>query len=423
MRWMSPSKLPRTVIRNLALLASAQGLQTIVIQIFTIHVPIAILLLGGSTTLAGLGTSLMWGGRLVTAYYVGGLMDRTGRMPVISAGMLISGVTAGLAGLATYHRILPLYLAMVLFFGIGRGMVDYARIAAGDMLPPDRRGVGTGLLLTGSMAGTLTATPLLYIVSAVVAGIESDLTISAHYTAIPFALAGLILSMTVRPDPLDIARNPGKFYPYPLLDPPKADGNVVRSLRSILNRRMIVAYSASALTTGVMVAFMSLGSLLLHIQHIHTTTISAVVTIHVLGMFAFSIPLGRAADRLGRIPVMTIGSLVCGMGAFLTSAGADIVTITTGMFLVGLGWSAATVSSVALISDETSPVERGKALGGNDTIIALASLTIPIAAAYILERMGALAMAIAGLAISIPPILLAITARNHKRAGPADLRL
>ncbi len=412
---MKASSLPKAIIKNLTLLASVQGLQTVVIQIFTIHVPISILLLGGSATLAGLGTSLMWGGRLVTAYYMGELMDRTGRMPIISAGMLISGVTAGLAGLAIYYHTLPIYLAMVTAFGIGRGMVDYARIAAGDMLPPDRRGAGTGLLLTGSMAGTLTATPILYIISTMLAGAESDLTISAHYITIPFALAGLALTMNVRPDPLEIAKNPGKFYPSHSWDPPNTGEIKVRRLRSILNHRLITAYSASALTTGVMVAFMSLGSLLLHIHHIHTTIISAVVTIHVLGMYAFSIPLGKAADRLGRKPVMMAGSLVCGVGAFLTAAGADLIVVSTGMFMVGLGWSAATVSSVALISDETNPVERGKVLGGNDTVIALGSLVLPITTAYFLERFGPLAMGAAGMAMSIPPILLAITSRKPGR--------
>ncbi|MEM1945068.1 MAG: hypothetical protein QXX57_04960, partial [Nitrososphaerota archaeon] len=114
MREIKASRLPSPVRRNLALLSVVQGLQTIIIQTFTIHVPISILLLGGSTTLAGLGTSLMWGGRLVTAYHLGRLMDKTGRMPVISAGMLISGLTAGAAGLATFLHDLNLYLAAVL---------------------------------------------------------------------------------------------------------------------------------------------------------------------------------------------------------------------------------------------------------------------------------------------------------------------
>ncbi len=55
-RLINPS---RTIKRNLALLASTQALLTIVVQTFVVHVPITITALGGSTTLAGLGTALM----------------------------------------------------------------------------------------------------------------------------------------------------------------------------------------------------------------------------------------------------------------------------------------------------------------------------------------------------------------------------
>ncbi|GBC70151.1 Riboflavin transporter RfnT [archaeon HR01] len=406
-------RLHRRVARNLLLLATAQGLQTIVIQIFTIHVPITILLLGGSTTLAGLGTSLMWGGRLATAFHMGRLMDRVGRIPVISAGLAISGITAAAAGLATYSSNLPLYLAAVLAFGIGRGMADYARIAAGDMLPPERRGVGTGILLTGSMAGTLVATPVIYMATALVDGVEPQTSVAAELAAITFAAAAVLAALLVTPDPLTIARDLGRYYPESVHDPPASRTMPQQSLRKAITPPVISAYISSAITTGMMVAFMSLGSLLLHIHHIGTTTISAVVTVHVLGMYAFSIPLGKLADSVGRLPTMAGGVLVCGLGAFLTAYTGDLAVVTAGMFLVGVGWSAATVSSVALISDETEPEIRGKVLGANDTAIALASLAIPLAAAYILEVLGGLSLAAMGLAAGVA----AATASNilHRR--------
>ena|GEM_PF-5515600 len=55
-RLINPS---RTIKRNLALLASTQALLTIVVKTFVVHVPITIIAVGGSTTLAGLGTALM----------------------------------------------------------------------------------------------------------------------------------------------------------------------------------------------------------------------------------------------------------------------------------------------------------------------------------------------------------------------------
>jgi MFS family permease len=57
-------------------------------------------------------------------------------------------------------------------------------------------------------------------------------------------------------------------------------------------------------------------------------------------------------------------------------------------FLIGVGWSAATVASLALIADETVPDERGKAQGFNDMVIALASLATPALLLAIRLRRG-----------------------------------
>jgi MFS family permease len=163
-----------------------------------------------------------------------------------------------------------------------------------------------------------------------------------------------------------------------------------------------------------MVAFMSLASLLLHTHDIPISIISLVVTIHVIGMYAFSVPLGRVADMLGRVLVTVSGVVVCAVGAYITAVGGSLPLVTPGMFLVGVGWSAATVGSLALISDETAPEERGKALGLNDTSIALASLATPILASAVLEHLGATALGLVGLSSAAPPILLAKTFKSHR---------
>ncbi len=120
-RLINPS---RTIKRNLALLASTQALLTIVVQTFVVHVPITITALGGSTTLAGLGIALMWGGGLATTYKMGSLMDRVGRMPVIMSGMALMASTAAAAAISTVQTLMAAYLAVLIVFGVGRGMAD-----------------------------------------------------------------------------------------------------------------------------------------------------------------------------------------------------------------------------------------------------------------------------------------------------------
>lgn len=175
----NPSK---TIKRNLLLSSLTQALLLVVVQTFIIHVPITIIALGGSTALAGLGVASMWGGRLVTTYQMGRLMDRVGRMPVIMAGLLLMAVTAVVAGLSVIWTLLTPYLFMIVLFGVGRGMADYIRIAAGDILPKERRGFGTGILLTGSLAGTLLATPVIAMVYNIAGWGEPGCYVFLHYS-------------------------------------------------------------------------------------------------------------------------------------------------------------------------------------------------------------------------------------------------
>ena len=68
-------------------------------------------------------------------------------------------------------------------------------------------------------------------------------------------------------------------------------------------------------------------------------------------MYAFSIPLGRLADRAGRGAVMFPGVAITLVGAGLVAFADPYWLITLGTFLVGLGWSAANISATALIAD------------------------------------------------------------------------
>jgi hypothetical protein len=278
-------------------------------------------------------------------------------MPVIMAGLLLMAVTAVVAGLSVIWTLLTPYLFMIVLFGVGRGMADYIRIAAGDILPKERRGFGTSILLTGSLAGTLLATPVIAMVYNIAGG--GNLAAMYFYT-IPFAVAGFFAALSVRPDPLEIGRRQNVQHVNPSY--PQSQ---VRGLRQIMTSRVVFAYTSSAISTGAMVAFMSLGSLLLHTHHVDIPTISLVVTIHVIGMF-----------------------------------------------LIGVGWSAATVASLALIADETVPDERGKAQGFNDMVIALASLATPIIASVILEKYGTTTLGMAGIVSATPALLLAIRLRR-----------
>jgi arylsulfatase A-like enzyme len=97
---------------------------------------------------------------------------------------------------------------------------------------------------------------------------------------------------------------------------------------------------------------MVLTSLVLH-EHGHSLFAIAVShTFHSAGMFAFTIPIGKLADRYGRSAIMFPGVFISLIGAALVSFTPNMITVTLGTFLVGLGWAGANVAATAYIADK-----------------------------------------------------------------------
>ena len=141
--------------------------------------------------------------------------------------------------------------------------------------------------------------------------------------------------------------------------------------------------------------------------------ISVAVTIHVIGMFGFSLPLGWLADRTGRRAVMLLGFLFLAGGAVLVPATSSYWIIATATFMVGVGWSAAAVAATAVIADTTNTFVRGRAIGSNDTASAAAAIALPLLAGPAVELFGLSALGILGVGLIVPPFVLLLTRLNE----------
>jgi MFS family permease len=163
---------------------------------------------------------------------------------------------------------------------------------------------------------------------------------------------------------------------------------------------------------GTMTMMMAMTALALKHHGHGLSVISIAVTIHVVGMFGFSLPLGRMVDRVGRRPVMLAGMVICGAGATLVPMTPSYWTITLGIFLVGVGWSCVNVAASALIVDTTGPQERGRAIGTNDTFSAAAGIIFPLAGGPVAEYAGLPSLAFLSLALLVVPFLLVLRLRE-----------
>jgi len=86
--------------------------------------------------------------------------------------------------------------------------------------------------------------------------------------------------------------------------------------------------------------------------------IGFVISGHVIGMFAFSPVVGWCADRWGRPAMLFVGAALQLLSLLLAGSSPEGSSwqISVGLFLLGLGWSSATVAASATVADLT-PLE------------------------------------------------------------------
>ena len=410
----SKTGIPRLIKRNTALLASSQAFNGAGAQMVPTLGPVLVTQMIGSAALAGIGSSITGFSRLVVAYPIGKFTDAYGRRAGVMVGLLLVGSGATITGIAAVLESFPVFVLGILVLGLGTGSVQQLRVAAADMYPPHRRAEGLGLVLTGSLVGAL-ASPILIKTSETIAGDFGMEPIALAWFFIPVVVvASMVMVLQVRPDTKEIASNLADYYPdYRPSDAPQpAAAGKVGILYFLNHYPKLTAFVSMFSAQGNMNMMMVMTSLALSHHHYSLTGISISVAIHVVGMFGFSLPLGKLADRVGRRNMMLLGLALASAGSWFIVATSVYAVITTGTFLVGLGWSCVNIAATALYADTTSPAERGRVVGANDTFTAAAAVTMPIVGGFIVEYLGFRMLGFFGMALMIPPILLLLRLRE-----------
>jgi MFS family permease len=159
---------------------------------------------------------------------------------------------------------------------------------------------------------------------------------------------------------------------------------------------------------------MVLTSLVLH-HHGHSLTAIALSHMfHTVGMFGFTIPLGRLADRLGREQVMYPGVAIALVGAALVTFTPAFWSVTLGTFLVGLGWAAANVASTALIADRSETAERGRAIGVSDSAAGAVTVVTALVTGPLVEWSGLPAAGIIAVLFAVVPLAMGAAHRLRR---------
>jgi MFS family permease len=415
---------PGIVKWNTLLLAASQAFVGVGNQMVPTLGAIVVARLLGSAHLAGMATSVLGVSRFLVSYPIGRVADVHGRRVAIVLGLLLGLAGAVCTGLSVLFGSFTLFLASIRIFGAGISAGYQLRVAAADMYPPSQRAQGLGYVLTGSLVGALGG-PVLITAAHAWSGTLGLDPLALTWLLVPTVIVpGMGLVLAVHPDPKEIAAHLERYYPD--YRPPRTHSTDATAAKGVLaflrDPHLQVAFAASFAAQGNMSLIMAFTSLALE-HHGHSLpAISVAVTIHVIGMFGFSLPLGWLADRMGRRAVMLLGFLLLAGGAVLVPATSGYWIIVTGTFMVGVGWSAATVAATAVIADATHTFERGQAIGTNDTVSAAAAVTLPLVAGPAVEFFGLSALGILGAGLMMLPFVLVLTRLKETSDSASETR-
>ena len=321
-----------------------------------------------SETLAGLAQTSSGLGAAALALPLARLTSRGGRRLALSVG-LIAGVIGSLLAIFGGSRE-NIYLMLTGTFLVGAASAAgyQARFAAIDLATDERRAKQLSFVVWGSTIGAVSG-PNLMEPSGNLAESLGLPRLTGPYliSAVTLALAVLVIQLFLRPDPyLTAAKDSGAA------NLPRVKTKVaLKHIRS--NARASFAIAAIAIGHIAMVAVMVMTPV--HMAHVDVTLtiIGLVISVHVLGMYAFSPLVGALTDRLGRLRVIQIGVAILLSSALISgfARADDAITLGIGLFLLGLGWSCTLIAGSALLTESVSPEFKSASQGASDLVMNL----------------------------------------------------
>lgn len=368
--------------------------------------------ISGSEAQAGLAQTFQVLGAAVASYFLARLMSRRGRRVGLTTGYLLGACGAVLAVVAGVVGSMALLLVGAVLLGSSTAANSGARYAATDLAPAASRARALSTVVWATTIGAVAGPNLTGLSAGVADGLGiPELTGPFALGSVAMLAAALVVAVFLRPDPLLLARE--------LADEPVSTtsstswGRVVQAVRA----RPVLGAAVGGLAGAhaAMVAVMVMTPL--HMEHggAELRVIGIVISVHVLGMFAFSPLVGLLADRLGRAPVLFAGGVLLLVSLVLCSRSPEGSSwqIFAGLFLLGLGWSFATVAASTMIADHAPLDARTDVQGAADLVMGLAAASAGGLAGVIVGGWGYPALAVAATALAVGVLVAAVAGGRH----------
>lgn len=367
----------------------------------------------GTDDFTGVPTALFTLGSAATALLVGRYSQQYGRRIGLGLGFITGGIGAIGVIIAAILNSIWILLPSLLIYGAGSATNLLARYAGTDLANSKQRATAASMAMVFTTFGAVAGPNLVNVTG------EFALSMGVPRLAGPFILAaaafilaGIVLLIFLRPDPLLVAN---------AIAARRSDAASKMNRRqhelSLDRRGIMLGASVMLITQIVMVAIMTMTPV--HMKH-HghgLGEVGLVIGFHIGAMFLPSLITGFLVDTMGR-KFMVVASgvtlLLSGIVAALAPADSMVMLIIA-LSLLGLGWNFGLISGTALIVDSTTPANRAKIQGAVDVIIALAGASGGALSGMVVAHSSYATLSLAGSVISL--LLIPIMFWPNKKAS------
>ena len=280
-----------------------------------------------------------------------------GRRRALSTGYLVGALGATFALIGGINNLFFMILLGAAMIGGASAAGYQARFGAIDLATDENRARDLSLVVWASTVGSVLGPNLMEPAGAVAETLGFPRLVGPYLVAvITLTLAATLILIFLKPDPYLLARTEADIDVTQKAVKTRAAFKIVRTEpKALLGLTSVVIGHIAMVTIMVMTP--------VHMGHVDVELrlIGLVISVHVLGMFAFSPLVGKLTDQIGREKTIIIGALILLLAALVSGlAYADAVfQLGVGLFLLGLGWSMTMIAGSTLLA-ESVPLE-GKA--------------------------------------------------------------
>jgi len=334
--------------------------------------PFYIVELGVGATELGILAASFAIARIVLAGPLGRFSDRIGRKPVLTFALV--GFAAANVIYAFADTILVMIAARVLEGAVSAGFFPAANAYVSDVTTVENRGKAMGYLSVGSNVGFVVG-PTVGGIMAQFLGFRLPFIIAAGATL--FTLV-LILVLIHEPNRQDAT--------YEL------DTREMPSLREVFgcNPKAYSVLGFAMFATMFSIGILEVSFMIDAVVRLGITPLEMGAFFGIMGMVMIlgSVVFGSISDRVGRTPLIVVGSFIGTIAMFMFALASSFFNLSLAGLVLGIGFSMRGPSIQALIADLTDSRSYGVVMGAYGAVSNSAYVVGPLIGGYLYDQLG-----------------------------------